>query len=254
MEKNNTTQQEQNIPDINVVIDNTDDAIGWLERFLELLTKYGFWKILGATIGIAIVSIMLYFALNWQKGFELYDAWKARQHDDKMELRMEIGPKIQTLTDKLTFTVNATRTVVLEMHNGNTGNGGLPFTKCTATYESLNIGKMPVAEQYQEQNMSLIPFASFLFKRGYWCGSIEEIESIDRALYYKMKMNGVEHFAACTIEGIDNKAIAFMIVTFDEETDFTKHDCEQTRNYIRHAAMELSVFLEVTRLIDMNKR
>ena len=94
MEKNKTTQQ-----DININIENTDDAIVWLERFLELLTKHGFWKILGATIGIAIVSVLLYFALNWNKAFELYDAWKARQHDDLMELRMEMAPKIQTLTD-----------------------------------------------------------------------------------------------------------------------------------------------------------
>lgn len=247
MEENKTTQQQQ---DININIENTDDAIGWLERFLELLTKYGVWKILGATIGIAIVSIMLYFALNWNKAFELYDAWKLRQHDDLMELRMEIGPKIQSITDKLTFTVGATRTLVLEMHNGSTGNGGLPFTKCTATYESLNINKSPVSDQYQEQNLSLIPFASYLFKRGYWCGNIEEIETIDRALFYKMKMNGVEHFAACIIEGIENKAIAFMIITFDEETDFERHNCEETRNYIRHAAMELSVFLEVNRILN----
>lgn len=247
MEENKTTQQQQ---DININIENTDDAIGWLERFLELLTKYGVWKILGATIGIAIVSIMLYFALNWNKAFELYDAWKLRQHDDLMELRMEIGPKIQSITDKLTFTVGATRTLVLEMHNGSTGNGGLPFTKCTATYESLNINKSPVSDQYQEQNLSLIPFASYLFKRGYWCGNIAEIESIDRALFYKMKMNGVEHFAACIIEGIENKAIAFMIITFDEETDFERHNCEETRNYIRHAAMELSVFLEVNRILN----
>lgn len=247
MEENKTTQQQQ---DININIENTDDAIGWLERFLELLTKYGVWKILGATIGIAIVSIMLYFALNWNKAFELYDAWKLRQHDDLMELRMEIGPKIQSITDKLTFTVGATRTLVLEMHNGSTGNGGLPFTKCTATYESLNINKSPVSDQYQEQNLSLIPFASYLFKRGYWCGEIEEIETIDRALFYKMKMNGVEHFAACIIEGIENKAIAFMIITFDEETDFERHNCEETRNYIRHAAMELSVFLEVNRILN----
>ena len=244
MEKNKTTQQ-----DININIENTDNAIGWLERFLELLTKHGFWKILGATIGIAIVSILLYFALNWNKAFELYDAWKARQHDDLMELRMEMAPKIQTLTDKLTYKVGATRVVVLEMHNGNVGTGGLPFTKCSATYESLNIGAFPVSDQYQDQNMSLIPYATFLFKQGYWCGNISELENIDRGLYYKMKMNEVEHFAACTIKGVDNKAIAFMLVTFDSKSKFEEHNCEEVREYIRHAAMELAVFLEVTRLI-----
>ena len=110
-----------------------------------------------------------------------------------MELRMEMAPKIQTLTDKLTYKVGATRVVVLEMHNGNVGTGGLPFTKCSATYESLNIGVFPFSDQYQDQNMSLIPYATFLFKQGYWCGNISEIENIDRGLYYKMKMNDFQH-------------------------------------------------------------
>ena len=246
MEENNKNTQQ----DININIENTDDAIGWLERFLELLTKHGFWKILGATIGIAIVSIMLYFALNWNKAFEVYDAWKARQHDDKMELRMEIGPKIQTLIDKLTYKVDASRVLILELHNGNTGGGGLPFTKCSATYESLNLGIIPIAEQYQEVNMSLMPFISKLYMDGYWCGDTDELQSIDRALYYKMKGNGTEHFSACVIEGMDNKAIAFMIMSFDASENMNEHDCNANREYMRHVAMELAVFLEVKRILQ----
>ena len=247
MEENKTTQQQQ---DINISIDNTDSAIGWLERFLELLNKYGFWKILGATVGIIVVSVMLYFAFNWEKGFEVYDAWKARQHDTEMEHRMEVGPKIQSTIDKLTYKVNAARVVVLELHNGNTGGGGLPFTKCSATYESLNIGVHPVGEQYQDNNMSLMPFVHVLFKTGYWCGNTNELETIDRALYYKMKSNNTEHFSACVIEGIDNKPIAFMIISFDTQADsLNNHDCVTNREYIRHVAMELAVFLEVKRLV-----
>ena len=246
MEENKTTQNQQ---DINISIDNTDSAIGWLERFLELLTKYGFWKILGATIGIIIVSVLLYFAFNWEKGFEVYDAWKARQHDDKMELRMEIGPKIQSAIDKLTYKLDASRVVILELHNGNTGGGGLPFTKCSATYESLNIGAHPVGEQYQECNMSLMPFVNHLFNVGYWCGNVDELEQLDRALYYKMKANHTEHFSACVIEGVDNKAIAYMVVSFDtKSTELTNHNCISNREYIRQVAMELAVFLEVKRM------
>lgn len=250
MEENKTTQTQQ---DIQINIDNTDDAIGWLERFLELLNKYGFWKILGATVGIIIVSVMLYFAFNWEKGFEVYDAWKARQHDTEMEHRMEVGPKIQSAIDKLTYKVNASRIVVLELHNGNTGGGGLPFTKCSATYEALNLGVYPVGEQYQDNIMSLMPFVNHLFKTGYWCGDVDELETLDRALCYKMKGNNTEHFSACVIEGIDNKPIAFMIVSFDTKTnDLAQHDCLANREYIRHVAMELAVFLEVKR-ITQNK-
>lgn len=236
---------------IEINIDNTDSAIGWLERILVLLKEYGPFRIIGATLLIALVSSMLYFMLNFTKVFEVYDAWKDRQHDELLELRMEMGPKIQSLADKLTYTVGATRTLVLELHNGNTGTGGLPFTKFTATYESLNLGKVPVAQQYQDFNMSLMPFANLLFKEGYWCGDTDEMQNIDRGLYYKIKSNNIEHFTACVIEGINNKPIAFLIVSFDEPlNELESHDCEVVRKNVRHVAMELAVILEITRLLQ----
>jgi hypothetical protein len=235
-----------------IVINNTSNVIGWLEKFLVLLKEYGPFKIIVSTILIAFISIFFYFIFNPTKIFEVYDEWKLRQHTALMELRMDMAPKIQTVLDKLTYKVGASRSLVLEMHNGSTGNGGLPFTKCTATYEGLNINVYPVAGQYQEQNLSLIPFATHLFKQGYWCGDTEELLAIDRGLYYKMKSNETEHFAACVIEGVD-QALAFMIVSFDELPN-TQHDCEAVRDYIRHAAMEIAVLLEVGyRMEDFKK-
>jgi hypothetical protein len=236
---------------IEINIDTTDNVLDWLSKILSLLKEYGPWKIIGATCLIGIVSALIYFMLNFTKVFEIYDAWKERQHSDRMELRMQMMPKIQSLTDKMTYSVAATRTLVLELHNGNTGNGGLPFTKCSATYESMNIGRQPIANQYQDVNLSLMPFAHALIKQGYWCGNTEELQSIDRGLYYKMKSNGTEHFAACVVEGIENKAIAFVFVSFEiPKEELTTHDCENVRNHLRHIAMELAVILEVTRLIE----
>jgi hypothetical protein len=235
--------EESNNNKIKINIDTTDSALGWLERFLILLKEYGPFKIMVSAFMIAIISIFFYFMFNPTKIFEVYDEWKKRQHDDLMELRMQMAPKIQSTIDKLTLKVAATRTVVLELHNGSTGNGGLPFTKCTATYEGLNIGAMPVAGMYQEQNLSLIPFATYLFSRGYWCGNTEELLNIDRALYYKMKSNNCEHFAACVIKGVD-APLAFMIISFDE-LPTEQHNCEYVREFIRHAAMEIAVYIEV---------
>lgn len=252
MEENKEVKEKQDGRErIQISIDNTDDALNWLERILALLKEYGPFKIIGATILIVFVSSFLYFMLNFDKTLAIYDAWKDRQHDEKMEIRMQMGPKIQGLIDKLTYGVGASRTVVLELHNGNTGNGGLPFAKCTATYEALNIGKTPVSSQYQDVNLSLMPFANLLFKDGYWCGDVDSIENIDRGLYYKMKSNNTEHFASCVIEGVNNRPIAFMIVSFDQEVAaLDKHNCNITRNNIRHIAMELAVILEVTRIIN----
>lgn len=229
---------------IEINIDTTDDAINWLERFLKMLKEYGPIKILLSALLIAVISVFFYFVFNPTKIFEVYDEWEKRRHDELMELRMDMAPKIQSTVDKLTYKVGATRTLVLELHNGSTGNGGLPFTKCTATYEGLNIYAMPISQDYQDQNLSLIPFATYLFSHGYWCGNTDDLIDIDRALYYKMKARGCDHFAACLINGVD-KPLAFMLVSFEGELN-SEHDCVEIREHIRHVAMEIAVYIEVS--------
>lgn len=227
-----------------IVIDNTSNVISWLERGLKLIKDYGIGRIITGALLIAFLSVVFWFIFNPTRAFEVYDDWKDRQHSTLMDIRMENAPKIQSLIDKLTYKVDASRTIILELHNGSESVGGIPFTKCSATYESLNIGVSPVANYYQNQNLSLIPFTTYLFNKGYWCGDIDELTEIDKALCFKMKSNGVEHFSACVIEGID-KPLAILIVSFDKIDEH--HICDDVRNNIRHIAIELSVMFEVER-------
>ena len=226
-----------------VVIDNTNVVMGFLEKGLKLFKEYGIARVLSSSFLIAFISIFFFFVFNPNKAFEFYDEWKLRQHDKLMELRMDNTPKIQSLIDKLTYKADASRVLMLELHNGNTGSGGFPFTKCSATFEGLNIGAYPISDQYQNTNLSLIPFASFIFERGFWCGDTDEIINIDKGLYYKIKSNKTEHFAACVIEGID-KPLALLFISFDRLPD-EHHDCQLIRENVRHVAMELAVLLEV---------
>ncbi len=245
----NNKQQESKTP---IVIDNTNNVLGFLEKALKLVKEYGITRILTVSLLVAVLSTFFYLVFNPEKAFEIYDTWEKKRHNALIELRMENAPKIQSMLDKLTFKVDATRVMILELHNGSEGMGGLPFTKCTATYEALNIGEQPVSHLYQSQNMSLIPFTSFLFEHGYWCGDTDDIIEIDRALYYKMKSNGTEHFAACTIEGID-EPLAFLIVSFKTKPNET-HNCDFIRDNIRHIALEAAVFLEVENRLSNKKR
>jgi hypothetical protein len=233
-------------------ITDTGLYLGWLESALNLVKQYGITKILIVTFLISLISTYFYIIFNPEAAFDAYDRWRQITHTELFDLRMENAPKIQNLIDKLTFKVDASRTMVLELHNGSDGVGGLPFTKCSATYESLNIGAHPVASQYQNQNMSLIPFATFIFDKGYWYGNTDELLQIDRALYHKMKSNNTEHFAACVIEGID-KPLAILIVSFEKMPD-EAHNCEEIRENIRHISMELSVFLEVEKMVKEKQK
>jgi hypothetical protein len=234
------TQNDKKEP---IVIDNTSNVIGWLERGLKLIKEYGIGRIVIGAILLAVLSIFFWFVFNPSSAFEVYDEWKKRQHDTLMELRLENAPKIQRAIENLTYKVDASRTVILELHNGTENINGIPYTKCSATYEALNIGARPVASYYQSQNLSLMPFVTHLFEKGYWCGNIEELAEIDKALAFKMETNGTEHFTACVIEGID-KPLAIMIVSFDKKPN-EHHDCDANRDNIRHIAMELSVIFEV---------
>lgn len=80
---------------------------------------------------------------------------------------MATNAKVHNICDRLLFKVDASRVLILELHNGNAGEGGLPFAKATCTYEALNFDVIPVANQYDGVNLSLIPFADVMFKEGY---------------------------------------------------------------------------------------
>lgn len=235
----NTQQNDKKEP---IIIDNTNSVLNYLEKGLKLIKEYGITKFLTVALIIAVVSMFFYFIFNPSKAFEVYNEWETNRHNKLMELRMDNTPKIQSLIDKLTYRVDASRVLLLELHNGNTSNGGIPFTKCSATFEGLNVSTQPIASQYQNQNLSLIPFASFIFEKGYWCGNTDSLLEIDKALYYKMKSNKTEHFAACLIEGID-KPLAILIVSFEAPHEL--EICNNVRENIRHVCLELAVLMEV---------
>ena len=121
-----------------IIIDNTSNVISWLDKGLKLIKEYGIGHIITGALLIAFISVVFYFIFNPTKAFEVYDEWKDRRHDILMEIRMENAPKIQSSIEKLTYKLDATRTIVLELHNGNESVGGIPFTKCSATYDRKN--------------------------------------------------------------------------------------------------------------------
>lgn len=225
-------------------IENTERGIGWFERVLGLVEKYKIRHFLKAAFVILLIAAIVGFIKNPYAIFEWYDAYKEKIHTEQMDLRAVNNDKIQHLIEKSLYKIEADRIMILELHNGNESIGGLPFNKCSATFEYMDNGLYPCAELYQNQQLSLIPFASHLFSKGYFCGDLKDLEAIDRGLYHKMASNGTDHFAACVIEGID-KPLAFLIVSFKQKTE--AHNCDLVREQIRHISLEIAVLLELNR-------
>lgn len=221
-----------------------DKGLGWLDKALNIVDKYKFRTIFKAIIIILIVAATVGFVSNPTYIFEKYKEWSDQQHKELLEKRMKNNEKLHLKAEQLLYRINADRVMILELHNGLENNAGLPFSKCSATYEALNIGVKPVADQYQNVNLSLMPFATFLFEKGYYCGNVEDLAQIDRGLYYKMMANETTHFAACVVEGIDN-ALAFIFVSFKATDD--NHKCSEVRENIRHISLETALLLELNK-------
>lgn len=221
-----------------------DKGLGWLDKALNIVDKYKFRTIFKAIIIILIVAATVGFVSNPTYIFEKYKEWSDQQHKELLEKRMKNNEKLHLKAEQLLYRINADRVMILELHNGLENNAGLPFSKCSATYEALNIGVKPVADQYQNVNLSLMPFATYIFEKGYWCGNVEDLAQIDRGLYYKMMANETTHFAACVVEGVDN-ALAFIFVSFKVTDD--NHKCSEVRENIRHISLETALLLELNK-------
>lgn len=225
-------------------IENTSTAIGWFEKVLDLADKYRITTVLKSVFIILLIAGTVGFIKNPTWIFEKYQDWQDKQHIEKLAHRLEHNEKLHIMTEKLMYKVNADRVLLLELHNGNTGLGGFPFAKCSATYEALNDGIVPVAHQYQDLNLSLMPFASKLFDEGYWCGDTQDLKEIDKALCYRMLGNDTSHFAGIVIQGVD-KPIAFLFVKFRDIGD--EHNCAEIKRIIQENAFQIALLLELNK-------
>lgn len=221
-------------------IDGTGTGIGFMERILALVNKYHFKDFLKAFTVLILIGLGVWFISNPGWVFERYDKWAEQKHERMTEIRRDNSERINLLLDKALYRMGADRIVLLELHNGTTGASGLPFEKCSATYEAVDYVR-PVSNQYQNVNISLYPFTKYLKDNGYWQGKVEDLISIDKSLSYRMMSNGVESLAGCLIEGVD-KPLAFLFVTYGEEG--CSLDSTAVRNDVRHVAMELALLLE----------
>lgn len=225
-------------------IEDTTTALGWFERVLDMADKYRIQTVLKSVFIILLIAGTVGFIKNPTWIFEKYQDWQDKQHIEKLAHRLEHNEKLHIMTEKLMYKVNADRVLLLELHNGNTGLGGFPFAKCSATYEALNDGIVPVAHQYQDLNLSLMPFASKLFDEGYWCGDTQDLKEIDKALCYRMLGNDTSHFAGIVIQGVD-KPIAFLFVKFKDIGD--EHNCAEIKRIIQENAFQIALLLELNK-------
>lgn len=219
-----------------------NDKLNILERLLTISEKYKLKTIFKSIFILLIVVATFAFVSNPFYLFEKYEEWQKIQHDKDMELRINNNEKLHLLIEKIMYKTDADRVMLLELHNSGSNIANLPFVKLSCIYESLNDSILPLSQEYQQQQLSLFPFSSYLFKHKYYYGNTEGLLNIDRGLYYKFKSNNINHFACYVIEGVE-KPLAFLFVGYEDIID--THDCKKIKQYITEEGMKISLLLEL---------
>ncbi len=221
-----------------------ENKLNILDRLLVISEKYKLVTVFKSLFILLLIVGTFAFIKNPTYVFEKYNEWNNKQHQEQIERRITNNAETQLILEKLMYRTDADRVMLLEFHNSGKNNSGLPFAKITCTYECLNDSIYPIANEYQNIQLSLFPFTNLLLKQKYYFGDTEKLLEVDKHLYYKFKSNNINHFACCVIEGIDD-ALGALLVGYEDISEI--HNCRDINNLIINESLRLSLLLEINK-------
>lgn len=222
-------------------MEKLEKGVGLIERILASIEKYKITTILKAVVILLIIAGAIGFISNPTYLMDIYETHQSKIHKTMMDERIKNSSKIQSSIDRLLYTTNASRVIIIEYHNSTSSLYGVPYLKGTAIFEALNNGIIPVSNQYKDVILTLVPFVSHLSQIGYWCGDTEEMKQLDKSLYYRLLSNNTNHFASVKLENEDG-VIGIMFISFEGLDDI--HSCEDVKNKVIRTAHEVGVLLK----------
>lgn len=221
-------------------IEKTEKGLGWLERLMGLVEKYSIWKFLKAFMVILFTALIVGFISNPTYLFEKWEEYQSIKHQTEMAISEKNSVLIQSEIEGLLWRTKADRVILLSYHNSKKSLAGVPYIYLTATHEYFKDGVAPIAEGYSSVKTSLYPMITYLNSKGYFCGDIEELRAIDKALAYRMEGNDAKHIAMMQIEG--EVPLGVLVVTYTSSVDET-HRCEDVEMLMHKSANKLGVLM-----------
>ena len=226
------------------------EHIGFLERMIKLMDKYGLWKIIQATL---VLSGFLYIMYNVQNLPEIVSSAFNRQtemtqeeHDAAVEVRRSIKPDIDMLLKDALSTMNADRAFIIEMHNGTNNVAGLPFIYGEMTYEEVRSNISHVDEDYTSINLSRFSFPMFIEKNHIWHGTVDELKRIDPKISGRLASNDVTYLAIINLYGVANSLGYFGFTYCNGKVVPNSKEIESN---LMLTAQKLSILLDSKRIV-----
>ena len=103
-----------------------DEHLGFLEKAVKLVEKYGLLKIFKALLVLAIFIYILYSGAHLDKIIERVtrqtivteQVERTEAHDRALAVRQSIKPQVDAILHDVLLDMNADRVFIMEMHTG----------------------------------------------------------------------------------------------------------------------------------------
>lgn len=187
------------------------EQIGFVEKTIKMIEKYGLWKVVRAIILILLFLFGMYWVqvaatrVGTRQGTEQVTEERATEHEEQMSIRKNIQPQVENILREVLDKTGADRAWVIELHNGSSNTAGLPFVHCTMTYEVDGDSIESIDEDYQNLSLSRFKFPQYLHKNKVWYGTIDEFKQVDKKMANRMIVNGANYMVISTIETSTNE-------------------------------------------------
>lgn len=183
-------QQKHDEVSLQDSMNRTSTGLGWLDKILGLMEKYGFWRIMQGLCMLFICAVIFIAVTNPGIFIDLYKDYINRQHSEMVDRRLVADVEMRSLLKDLLNEVDGDRAYLIEFHNGNSNlSSGLPFIKGSMRLEEVADGIRHVDMEYAEFSLSTFPMVSYVATEGLFFGTTEDMKSLDSRLYYKFMSN-----------------------------------------------------------------
>lgn len=181
-------------------MERIDKGMGWLQKILNLQNKYGFFSIIKGLFLLFLAGYVVFFALNPKYLLERVATLQIEQHDNLVRSRLAADSDIRLILSKTMHNTNADRAWLIEFHNGSKNlTTGLPFLFGAMRIEETRDSIANVDEDYADFSLSKYKLITKVLDEGFFYGNIDDVQKVDKRLYYKFQSNDINEIALLTI-------------------------------------------------------
>lgn len=234
------------------------EQLGFLEKVIKIINKYGIFKVFQALCVIGIFVYLMYNAHNVGQAvqnivrteIENHNTKVEQEHNDALIVRQKIKPKIDSTLKEALTRLDADRVFIMEMHNGNNNTSGLPFLYGEMTYEQVRSGISHIDDDYINLNLSRFTFPLYLEREHLWQGTTEDLSKIDEKLSKRLMSNEVTYLAITQIHGFSN-IIGYFGVSYCNHKE--PKDKKQIMAQLTITTQQLSIMLDANNIANKDK-